>query len=81
MARAPYLNLGHFHLVGNALAAAAVATCLLPAVFRRFGTAYGAYASVLVVGADLSTRDLIRHGALRAPRLPPVRGGPLRRRR
>ncbi|MEA2827142.1 MAG: hypothetical protein QOG43_1581 [Actinomycetota bacterium] len=69
MARSPYLNPGHLHLVGNALVAV-VAVCLLPSVFRRFGTAYGVYASVLVVGAALSTRDFIGMGRYVLPAFP-----------
>jgi hypothetical protein len=69
MARAPYLNPGHLHLVGNAMVAV-VAICLLPAVFRRFGSAYGVYSSILVVGAALSTRDFIGMGRYVLPVFP-----------
>jgi len=61
MARAPYLDPGHLHLLGNA-AVAVVAVALLPRAFARFGRAYGVYGAVLVVGAALSTRDFIGMG-------------------
>jgi hypothetical protein len=69
MARAPYLDPGHLHLVGNAVVAV-VAIGLLPRVFRRFGPAYGVYTSVLVVGAALSTRDFIGMGRYVVPAFP-----------
>jgi hypothetical protein len=61
MARHPWLNAGHAHLAGHA-AVTLVAVCLLPAVFSRFGRAYGVYAVVIVVGAALSTKDFIGMG-------------------
>ena len=58
MARAPFLGPGQLHLLGNA-AVAVAALWLLPAVFRRFGRAYGVYTTILVVAAALSTKDFI----------------------
>ncbi len=58
MARSPYLDPGHLHLIGNA-AVAVLAVWLLPRVFRRFGRAYGVYATILILAAALSTKDFI----------------------
>ncbi len=61
MARHPWWNAGHAHLVGHA-AITVLAICLLPAVFSRFGRAYGVYAAVIVVGAAVATKDFIGMG-------------------
>ncbi|MEA2704822.1 MAG: hypothetical protein QOD63_2767, partial [Actinomycetota bacterium] len=61
MARRPWWNAGHAHLAGHA-AITLVAICLLPAVFSRFGRAYGVYAAVIVIGAALSTKDFVGMG-------------------
>lgn len=61
MATTPYLNALHLHLVGSALVTLAF-LALVPAVFRRFGRAYGVFALLLVAGAALSTRDFTGMG-------------------
>ena len=61
LVRAPWLDGRHGHLVGNALMTA-LAVAVLPAVFRKFGWGYGAYASAIVVVAALSTKDFVGMG-------------------
>ena len=61
MATEPYLNALHLHLVGSALVTL-VFLALVPAVFRRFGRAYGVFALLAVAGSAVSTRDFTGMG-------------------
>ncbi len=61
MARRPYLNALHLHLVGHAVVTL-VFLALVPGVFRRFGRAYGVFALLIIAGSALSTRDFTGMG-------------------
>jgi hypothetical protein len=61
LARAPWFDGRHGHLVGNALITVA-AVALLPAVLRLFGWGYGVFAGAIVVVAALSTKDFVGMG-------------------
>lgn len=61
MVKPPYFDGHHGHLLLNA-AATAVAVLLLPVVFKRFGRAYGVFASIAVVGTALCTKDFVGMG-------------------
>ncbi|HEX7276694.1 MAG TPA: hypothetical protein VF244_04905 [Acidimicrobiales bacterium] len=61
MARAPYLNAPHAHLVLNALVSV-VALALVVLVYRRVSPAYGLFVLVLLVGATVSTMDFVGMG-------------------
>ena len=57
----PFFNALHYHLIGSAIVTV-LAIALLPAIFRRFGPAYGAFTTLMIVGTALSTRDFIGMG-------------------
>lgn len=61
MARAPYVDAPHAHLVLNALVSV-VALALVGLVFRRVSPAYGWFVLVLLVGATVSTMDFVGMG-------------------
>ncbi len=61
MVTAPYIDGQHAHLAGNALATVVV-VAFLPLVFRKFGLGYGVFASAMVLGAAVSTKDFVGMG-------------------